>query len=86
MADWRWLSRSGLTQVCGVRGTVSWTGTGDGARGELQLWYSEMNKDYRIYVSRRAGGGVVCELLIYFYFFIECTDKIKTLIYRFTQG
>ena len=75
------LRRVGCTQICKcvVRGTVSLPDEGDGA-GELQLWHQHMRNGYYIHVSRTAGGGmVVCELLMFFISFQECTDKIETL-------
>ena len=72
-----WLSKLGFTQICFLRGTVSWTGVGDGT-GKIRLCYHERGNDYCIHASKTAGDErprVVCELLIFLLIF----DKIKTL-------
>ena len=80
-----WLSRlsqSGFTQSCVAHGIVSWESKGDGAAGELQLWYHERDNRYRLYASNTAGLDVtVCKVSdVFTLHFQKCTDKIKTLL------
>ena len=65
MADWfSRLSRSGFTQICVARGSVSWGSKDDGAAGELQLWYHEVIDDYCLYASNTAGVDMlVCKVI-----------------------
>ena len=58
-----WCAPWGNTQICVVRGTVSWTGVGYGA-GDLQVWYHESTREYYFYATKTSGDyGAVCELL-----------------------
>ena len=83
---YRW---NGFTQICVLRGTVSWLGQGDGA-GELQLWHHETSKLYIINASHAAGGyGQVCELLMFYSFTSKSPltkSKCYYINYRFSQG
>ncbi|CAH3182560.1 unnamed protein product [Porites lobata] len=60
MSDW--LSRSGFTQICVIRGTVSLPGAGNGA-GELQLWYHEKKNQYLIYALKTTGDDELFNIL-----------------------
>lgn len=64
-----WFRRRGYTQICVVRGIVSWPGEGDG-NGELQLWDRGHGKkdDYLINVIKIAEVPtdiLVCESLMF---------------------
>ena len=64
MAVWlSWLSRSGFTQICVARGSVSWGSEDNDAAGELQLWYRERNNNYYLYVRNTAGDDLVCKVI-----------------------
>ena len=83
MADWLGvLSRSGYTQICVARGTVSWGSEDNDATGELQLWYREWDNDYWINARRTARGDkMVCKVIdVFTLHFQKYTDKIKTLL------
>ena len=83
MADWLGvLSRSGYTQICVARGTVSWGSEDNDEAGELQLRYREWDNNYYIEARKTAGGGVrVCKVIdVFTLHFQKCTDKIKTLL------
>ena len=69
----------GFTQICGVHGTVSWTGESNGS-GEVQLWSQEARKEYYIYASKTAERAESVSELLMFYSFTSCPDKIKTLL------
>ena len=68
MASWlsrlSWLSvlsRSGFTQICVARGSVSWESKDNDATGELQLWCDERDNNYCLYASKTAGDDMtVC--------------------------
>ena len=81
MAGWfRWLSRSGFTQICVARGSVSWGSKDNDEARELQLWYRETDNYYRLYASNTAGV-LVCKVIdVFTLHFQKCTDKIKTLL------
>ena len=83
MADWLGvLSRSGYTQICVARGTVSWGSEDNDEAGELQLWYRERDNDYCIN-ARKTGRGdkMVCKVIdVFTLHFQKYTDKIKTLL------
>ena len=73
-----WVSQF-YAKICpGVDGTVSWTGQSDG-KGEVQLRYLEIRKEYYIYCKTAVRDMMVCELLM-LYSFTSCSDKIKTLL------
>ena len=83
MADWlSLLSRSGFTQICVARGSVSWGSKDNDEAGELQLWYDEGDNDYCLYASKTAGlDATVCKVIdVFTLHFQKCTDKIKTLL------
>ena len=83
MAGWlSQLSRSGFTQICVARGSVSWGSKDDGAAGELQLWCRERDNKYCLYDSKTAGVDVVvCKVIdVFTLHFQKCSDKIKTLL------
>ena len=65
MDDWlSWLSRSGLTQICVARGSVSWGSKDNDEAGELQLWYLESINNYCLYASNTAGVDIlVCKVI-----------------------
>ena len=74
MSDW--LSRSGFTQICVIRGTVSLPGAGNGA-GELQLWYHEKKNQYLIYALKTTGDDeLVCKSLMFYSF----TSSFKSAV------
>ena len=77
----RWLSLSGFTQICVLRGKVSWGSEDDDAAGELQLWYRELGYHYRLYASNTKRGDIlVCKVIdVFTLHFQKCPDKIKTL-------
>ena len=68
------LSRWGFTQICVARGIVS-RGSEDGAAGELQLWYHESWKQYRICTRKTAKGDeMVCrDIDVFTLHFQKCT-------------
>ena len=76
------LSRSGYTQICVARGTVSRWSEDNGKATELQLWYRERDNDYCINASSTAGDGVrVCKVIdVFTLHFQKYSDKIKTLL------
>ena len=83
MADWLGeLSRSGITQICVARGSVSWESKDDDEAGELQLWCREWDNHYWLYASNTAGDEIlVCKVIdVFTLHFQKCTDKIKTLL------
>ena len=58
------LSRSGYTQICVARGTVSWWSDDNDPAGELQLWYREWDNDYCINARKTARGDkIVCKVI-----------------------
>ena len=65
MAYWlSWLSRSGSTQICVARGSVSWRSKDNDEAGELQLWYRERDNNYDLYASNTAGDDMlVCKVI-----------------------
>ena len=65
-----WLSESGFTHICVLRGTISLPGDdGDGEGGELQLWYHERSNGSCIYAGKTARNDkLVCELLMFYSF------------------
>ena len=76
-----WLSRSGFTQICVARGSVSWGSKDKDEAGELQLLYREGDNKYCIYASKTAGVDIlVCKVIDVFTLHFQCTDKIKTLL------
>ena len=74
----QWQLGQGYAQIFVVRGTVSWPSQG---AGELQLWYNEMRKVYRILANKKVGGGklekLVCELMFYAFTFNCVLTKSK---------
>ena len=66
------ISRSGYTQICVARGSVSLGSEDNGAAGELQLWYRGMDNCYRLHASKTAGVEIwVCKVFM----FLLCTSK-----------
>ena len=59
------LSRSGFTQICVTRGSVSWGSKDNDAAGELQLWcHYKRDNNYRLYASNTAGIDIlVCKVI-----------------------
>ena len=58
------LSRSGFTQICVARGSVSWGSEDNAAAGELQLWCDKRDNNYRLYASNTAGLDMtVCRVI-----------------------
>ena len=76
------LSRWSYTQICVVRGTVSWGSEDNDAAGELKLWYREWDNDYCINARKTARGDkMVCKVVdVFTLHFQKYTDKIKTLL------
>ena len=65
MAGWlRAFSRSGYTQICVTRGSVSWGSKDNDEAGELQLWCHERDNEYCLYASKTAGDAMaVCKVI-----------------------
>ena len=80
------LSQLGFTQICVARGTVSWGSEDNDEAGELQLWYREWDNGYCIDARKTARGDkMVCKVIdVFTLHFQKYTDKIKTLLERFS--
>ena len=80
------LSLSGFTQICVARGNVSWGSEDNDEAGELQLWYCEWDNYYCIDARKTARGDkMVCKVIdVFTLHFQKYTDKIKTLLERFS--
>ena len=65
-----WLSLEGYAQICVARGKVCWGSEGNGAAGELQLWYNEGYNHYCLYARKtRRDEKAVCKVIDVFILF-----------------